>query len=164
MNLITPEPGLLIWSLISFSILVLLLGIFAWKPILQGLKRREETIEYSLKEAERSRMEMANLDKERKVKLEEARVERDNMLQEAKRLRDNIVADAKNVARTEADKILEDARRLIQAEKTAAIEDLKKQVAVLSVEMAGVLMKKELENPEKQQLLVEQLLKEVNFN
>lgn len=164
MNLITPEPGLLIWAFLSFSILVLLLGRFAWRPILQGLKRREETIEYSLREAERSRMEMVNLEKEKKLKLEEARAERDQLLAEAKRLRDSIVADAKNAARTEADKLLQDARKLIETERIAAIEDLKKQVAVLSVEMAGVLMKKELENPEKQQLLVEQMLKEVNFN
>lgn len=164
MELLTPEPGLLIWSLISFTILVALLGKFAWKPILQALKFREETIEFSLKEAERARNEMVNLEKVKKQMMEEAKLERDNLLKQARLLRDSIVDEAKTLARQEAEKVAVSARQQIEAEKIAAIENLKKQVAVLSIEMAGVLLKKELENPDKQQMLVEQYLKEVKFN
>jgi F-type H+-transporting ATPase subunit b len=164
MELLTPDPGLLIWSFLSFTILVAVLGKYAWRPILQALKLREETIEYSLKEAEKARNELVNLEKDKKRLMEEARVERDNMLKEAKVLRDSIVEESKNLARLEAEKIAAVAKQQMESERIAAVEDLRKQVAVLSIEMAGILLKKELESPEKQQKLVEQYLKEVNFN
>jgi F-type H+-transporting ATPase subunit b len=164
MELLTPEPGLLIWSLISFTILVALLGKYAWRPILQALKLREETIEYSIKEAERSRNEMVNLEKLKKQMMEEAKSDRDQLLKEAKALRDSIVEEASSAARNEAEKIIALARQQIENEKIGMIDDLRKQVAVLSVEMAGILLRKELESPDKQQKLIEQYLKDVSFN
>lgn len=164
MELLTPNPGLLIWSLLSFTILVAILGKFAWRPILQALKLREETIDFQLKEAEKARVEVVNLEKVKRQMMEEAKADRDKMLKEAKALRDSVVEEAKTIARQEAEKIATTAKQQIEIERIAAIEDLRKQVAVLSIEMAGMLLKKELENPEQQQKLVEQYLKEVNFN
>jgi F-type H+-transporting ATPase subunit b len=164
MDLLTPEPGLLLWSLISFGLLVFLLGKFAWKPILQALKVREETIEFSLKEAEKARHELVNLEKTKKQLMEEARIDRDNLLKEARDLRNTIIEESRETAKKEAEKILIAARMQIEAEKSMAIDELKKQVALLSVEIAGKILHQELNTANKQQEVINHYLKEVNFN
>lgn len=164
MELLTPEPGLLIWSTISFILLLLLLGRFAWKPILHALKVREETIEFSLKEAEKARHELINLEKTKKQMMEDARIDRDNLLKEAQLLRDAIIEESRMIARKEAEKIMQTTRLQIETEKGMAIEELKNQVAILSVEIAGKLLHQELNSAQKQQEVINKYLKEVNFN
>ncbi len=164
MNLLIPEPGLLIWSIISFLILLALLGKFAWKPIIHALKVREETIEYSLREAEKARMEIVNIEKTQKVMLDQAKVERDEMIKEAKKIRDSLIDEARQAAKTEAEKIMVSAKMQLEIQKQAAIEDLKSQVALLSVEIATRLLQHELENPDRQKQLIESYLNEATFN
>lgn len=164
MNLLIPEPGLLIWSIISFLILLALLGKFAWKPIIHALKVREETIEYSLREAEKARMEIVNIEKTQKIMLDQAKVERDEMIKEAKKIRDSLIDEARQAAKTEAEKIMVSAKMQLEIQKQAAIEDLKSQVALLSVEIATRLLQHELENPDRQKQLIESYLNEATFN
>ncbi|PZX16756.1 F-type H+-transporting ATPase subunit b [Breznakibacter xylanolyticus] len=164
MNLLTPEPGLLIWSSVSFLILLFLLTKYAWKPIIHALRVREETIAYSLREAERARQEMVNIEKTQKQILDQARVERDEMIKEAKEIRDKLVMEARDVAKLEAQKILSAAKSQLEQDKRAAIEDLKKQVALLSVDIASRLLQQELSDPEKQKGLIKNYLNEATFN
>jgi F-type H+-transporting ATPase subunit b len=164
MNLLIPEPGLLIWSIISFLILLALLGKFAWKPIIHALKVREETIEYSLREAEKARMEMVNIEKTQKKMLEQAKVERDEMIKDAKKIRESLIDEARQAARAEAEKIMISAKLQIEMQKQAAIDDLKSQVALLSVDIATRLLQQELENPDRQKQLIESYLSEATFN
>lgn len=164
MHLITPEPGLVLWTTVAFLILMGLLTKFAWKPILHALKVREETIEYSLREAEKARLEVVNIEKTKKQMLEQARSERDLLLKEAREIRNGIVEESKQAARIEAEKIVASARQQIASEKMAVIEDLKKQVAILSVDIAARILEKELEPSIKQQDLINQYLKEVHIN
>ncbi len=164
MNLLIPEPGLLIWSIISFFILLALLGKFAWKPIIHALKVREETIEYSLREAEKARMEMVNIEKTQKIMLDQAKVERDEMIKEAKKIRESLIDEARQAAKAESEKIMISAKLQIEMQKQAAIDDLKSQVALLSVEIATRLLQQELENPDRQKQLIESYLSEASFN
>ncbi len=164
MNLLIPEPGLLIWSIISFFILLALLGKFAWKPIIHALKVREETIEYSLREAEKARMEMVNIEKTQKIMLDQAKVERDEMIKDAKKIRESLIDEARQAAKAEAEKIMISAKLQIEMQKQAAIDDLKSQVALLSVDIATRLLQQELENPDRQKQLIESYLSEATFN
>lgn len=164
MELITPELGLVLWTTFTFLVLLTLLAKFAWKPILHSLKVREETIEYSLREAENARQELVNLEKTKKKYMDEAKSERDTLIKEAKEIKDKMIEEARSGAKTEADKIVKAAQEQIAAEKSAVIEDLKNQVAILSVDIASQILENELKKTEDQQALINKYLSEVSFN
>ncbi|MBL7933129.1 MAG: F0F1 ATP synthase subunit B [Bacteroidia bacterium] len=163
-SLIEPGIGLIFWTTIVFLLLVGILGKFAWKPILGAIKTREEGITKALASAESALKDMRELKAANEVILTQARTERDNMLKEARETKDSIVAEAKQRAQAEYDRIVTSAREQITNEKNAAVAELKKQVAVLSIEIAEKILKSELSNDEKQKTLVTNLMKDVNLN
>lgn len=162
--LTTPGIGLIFWTTIVFISLVLLLGKFAWKPILNSIKSREESIEEALKSAEKAKLEMQALKTGNEKILAEARAERDALLKEARDTKEAIVNEAKTKAKSEAERILSSAREQITNEKNAAITELKNQVATLSIEIAEKILKSELSSDDKQKALVTTLMKDVNLN
>lgn len=164
MELVMPETGLLIWMMITFLIVLILLKKFAWKPILKMIKDREDSIDNALKSAENAKLEMQNLKSDNEKILAQARNERDTMMKEARDMKDQIVGEAKGKAKEEADKILTSAREAIQNEKMAAITELKNQVALLSVDIAEKILKRELSDENKQKDLIGDLLKDTKLN
>jgi F-type H+-transporting ATPase subunit b len=156
--------GLFIWQIVIFVGLIFLLKKFAWKPILDAVNEREEGIKNALLSAENARKEMQNLQADNQRILQEARAERDNMLKEARDMKEKIVADAKNEAQAQGLKMIEQAKSAIQAEKNAAMADLKLQVSTLSLSIAEKLLKDELSNKEAQTKLVEKMLGDVKLN
>ncbi|WP_066630203.1 F0F1 ATP synthase subunit B [Labilibacter marinus] len=162
--LLTPDPGLVFWTTISFAILAFILKKFAWGPILHALNLRNETIEQSLKAAERAKVEVEQLAITRQEMMDDAKNERDDLLKETRELKDKILAEARSGANSEADKIIESARKQIEAEKSAAIKELKKQVAELSVDIASLLIETELKDDNKQKAIIDKYLDNVNFN
>ena len=163
-SLIEPGIGLIFWTTIVFIFLLVILGKFAWKPILNAIRTREESITKALASAESALKDMRELKSANEVILTQARTERDNMLKEARETKDVIVAEAKQKAQSEADRILSSAREQITIEKNAAVAELKKQVATLSIEIAEKILKSELSNDEKQKTLVSNLMKDVTLN
>ena len=163
-SLIEPAVGLIFWTTITFLLLLFILGKFAWKPILNAIKTRENSIETALKSAESALNDMRELKSANEMILTQARTERDAMLKEARETKDSIVAEAKQRAQAEYDRILSSAREQISNEKNAAVAELKNQVAVLSIEIAEKILKTELSNDEKQKALVSNLMKDVNLN
>jgi F-type H+-transporting ATPase subunit b len=164
MDLVTPHIGLIFWMTISFALVVFILGKYAWKPVMKGLKERENSIEDALKAAEKAREEMSQLTFNNEQLIRDAKNERDLMLRDARKIRDNIINDAKVKAEEEAHRIVETAKENIHFEKMAAITDLKNQLAILSIEIAEKLLKEELSKTERQKELVNKLLNEINFN
>ena len=162
--LVSPDPGLFIWSTVAFLLLFFLLSKFAWKPIVKPLDERERSIEDALSRAEKAKEEMAKLTSENELLLKQARIERDEILKQAKVLKDQIVSDAKASAQTEGSKMIEKARIEIENQKFAAIAEVKSQVATLSVEIAEKLLRKQFEDQSRQNALVTDLLKEVKLN
>jgi F-type H+-transporting ATPase subunit b len=162
MDLVTPSFGLFFWTTLSFGILVILLKAFAWKPILNTIKEREESIDNALKSAEKAREEMKNLQADNEKILAEARAERDAMLKEGRELRDKTVEAAKETAKNEAEKIIASAREQIDLEKKAAMTELKNQVAILSVEMAEKILRSELADAKKHEALINEMLQDIN--
>lgn len=162
--LTTPSIGLIFWTSIVFIILLFILTKFAWKPILSAVKSREQKIENALKEAEIAREEIQKLKSDNEKLLQQARAEADEIIKEAREIKDKTIAQAKEEAQKEAQKILRNAQESIEAQKNAAIAEIKQQVATLSIEIASKILKKELSNTDAQKQLVKQMLEDVTLN
>ena len=153
--------GLFFWQSLLFVALLFLLKKFAWKPILEAVNERETSIKDSLSAAEKARDEMQAVQADNKRILKEARAERDALLSEAKTASIQMINQAKEDAKSEADKITAQAQEMIQNEKKAAVDDLKSQVAQLSIEIAEKVLKTELKDKATQEKLVKQLVDEI---
>ena len=164
MDLVTPDFGLIFWTLVTFLLLVYLLSKFAWKPILKMVNDREASIEDALKAAERARDEMKSLQADNEAVLKEAREERERILKEAREMKNKIVSDAKDIAVTEGEKAIASAKSAIAAEKASAIAELKNQAAILSIEIAEKVLGKELSVENKQAEMISKMIDEVKFN
>lgn len=164
MDLITPGLGLLFWQTITFLIVLFVIGKFAWKPIISALHEREKGIEEALGAAEKAKLEMAQLTAENEKIIAEARLERDKMLKEAKTASDKMIAEAKEKASSEGDRLIATAKEAIENEKKAAITEVKNQVAILSVEVAERILRKELSSKGAQKDLIDGLVQEVTLN
>lgn len=163
-SIIDPNPGTIFWMLIIFGIVLFILKKFAWKPILNALKEREESIANALNSAEEAKKEVAGLKADNEKVIAEARRQKDIILKEAKELKEKIVAEAKDKATEEAQKAIEQARQQIDAEKTAAINDIRTQVAELSISIAEKVIKKELSNKGEQEKMVGGLVDNIKLN
>lgn len=164
MNLITPDPGLLFWMLVTFGIVLYILGKFAWKPILKALGERENAITEALDKAEDAKKQMASMQAENEKLLALARTEREAILREAKEMKDSIIAQAKTSADIEGKKMIANAKENIEREKTSAINDLKNQVASYSIEIAERLIRKKLESNKEQDELVNKAINDFHLN
>lgn len=164
MELVTPGIGLIFWMTTTFLIVFFLLKKFAWGPILGMIKDREKSIEDALQKAEIAKEDMKLFQKENEKLMNQAKAERDVMLKEARELRESTINEAKQKASSEAERIMTAARAEIQNEKNQAINDIKNQVAVLSVEIAEKIIKSELSSDQKQKALVDNLLSEIKLN
>ena len=155
--------GLFFWQLFIFVGLVLLLRKFAWKPILDTVNERETSIKNAINAAEEAKNEMALSQANNQKFLKEALVEREALLKEARTNGDEIVAQAKTEAKAEADKIIALAQESIQNEKRAALNELKNQVAQISLDIAEKVIDSELDSKHKQSQLVDKLVKDASL-
>ena len=158
------SPGLFVMQLVILIILLFLMKKFAWKPILNSLEERETGIESALASAENARKEMQNLQADNAALVKEARAERDAIMKDAREIRDNMIAEAKEDAKEVTSKLIESAQASIQQEKQAALAEIKKSVAELSIGIAESVIKKELSNKADQLELVDGILKDVTLN
>ncbi|MGZ8558527.1 MAG: F0F1 ATP synthase subunit B [Chitinophagaceae bacterium] len=164
MKLLTPEFGLLVWTLLAFLIVFFILKKMAWPAIIKGLRDREEGIASSLATAEKVRAEMAQLKNENQELLAAAREERAQLLKEARETKDRIISEAKEQAKTEANKIITETQAAINAQKMAAITDVKNQVGKLVIEVSEKVLRRELGNKESQEAHIKGLVDEVKLN
>lgn len=164
MELVTPNLGTIFWMVIIFGVVAFVLKKFAWKPILNALYEREESIENALKAAEKARQEMANLKAGNEQLLAEARREKENILREAMTLKDGIIAEAKEKASAETKKNIGNARQQIENEKAKAINEMKQQMAEISLMIAEKVIRKEMAGNKQHQEMVNKLIDEIKLN
>jgi len=164
MNLLTPEFGLLIWTLLAFLVVFFILGKFAWPAIVKGLKQREQGIADSLATAEKVRAEMAQLKNENEELLAKAREERGQILREARETKDKIINEAKEQAKIEANKIITESQAAINAQKMAAVIDVKNQVGKMVIEISEKVLRKEMENNASQEAYIKGMIEDVKLN
>ncbi|WP_394906637.1 F0F1 ATP synthase subunit B [uncultured Mesonia sp.] len=164
MDLIKPDFGLFVWQTVVTLILIFLLAKFAWRPILDSIKKREDSINDALDAAEKARLEMQNLKANNEKLLKEAREERDKMLKEAHSIKERMINEASTEAELKASKMISAAQEAIAQEKQAALNEIKQQVAELSIEIAEKVVKKELNSQENHMQLVDNMLADVKLN
>ena len=163
MQLLTPDLGLLIWTLLAFLIVFFILKKFAWPAIIKGLSDREANIAGSIATAEKVKLEMAQLKTENEAFMVKAREERSVMLKEAKDTKDKIISEAKEQAKEIAAKIVADAQVTINEQKMAAITDMKNQVGKLVIEVSEKILRRELSGKAEQETYIKQLADEAKF-
>ena len=164
MDLVTPDIGLIFWTTVSFAILYFILAKFAWKPILGAVNEREKSIKDALSAAEMAKEEMASLKADNEKILNEAKLQRESLLKEAREIRSRIIADAESEATEKANKLIESAKTAIENEKSAAMKELNNTVVDLSLNIAEKLLCKELDNKEKQQENIQEILENTKLN
>ena len=164
MSLITPDFGLFFWMTVVFLAVFFILWKYGFPVIIKMENDRKTFIDESLKNAREANERLANIKIESEAILQEAHTKQAEILKEAAATRDAIVNDAKDKANIEGARIIEDARQLIQKEKEAAIADIRKQVAQLSVEVAEKILRKELSSENKQMDMIARLLDEVTVS
>ena len=163
MDLLKPNFGLLIWTLLAFVIVLFILGKFAWPAIVKGLKQREQTIADSLSTAERIKAEMAMMKSENEVLLAKAREERAQMMKEAREIKDKIISEAKDQAKLDANKIILEAQAAINTQKMAALTEVKNQVGKLVIEVSEKVLRRELGNKQAQEAHIKGLVEDVKL-
>jgi len=164
MSLINPGFGLIIWMTLALFVVLFILKKYAWKPIMNALKERENSIEESLRAADRAKEDMKELKLDNEKLLREAKDERDAILREARKIKDKLIEEAKEKAGIEAGNIVENAKVRIENEKKAALVEIKNTIATYSIEIAEKVLREELKDKKKQEEYIRTLLKETNLN
>jgi len=162
MGLFIPETGLICWMLLVFLVVLFILGKFAWPVITKAIANREKYISDSVLAADEAHAKLDGIKAERDTILAQAREEHNAILKEVQLLKDKLIEDAKTQARAEADKIIADARYSILAEKEQALREVRNQVALLSIGIAGKVLRKNLESDASQTELINKMLDEAN--
>ena len=160
MSLITPDFGLLFWMTLIFGIVFFILAKFGFPVLTDMVRKRQERIEKSLKDADEIEARMAAWKVEQAQMLEDARKQQAVILKEATETKARIVADAKAQAKAEADKLLAEAKTQIAAEKESALRDVRKEIALLSVQVAEKVLRNELSDEGSQRAFIDKLVDE----
>ncbi|MBV9046735.1 MAG: F0F1 ATP synthase subunit B [Solirubrobacterales bacterium] len=161
--LITPNVGLMIWTLLLFGISLFILWKLAFPRISEALDRRQHAIEDSIDAAERTRKEADELLAEYRERLGEARQQAEDIVQRARKAAETHERDATEEAREKREQIMEQARRDIESETRRAIQEIRREVADLTVLATEKVTRKTL-SEEDQRRLVEDALGELDFN
>jgi F-type H+-transporting ATPase subunit b len=163
-SVIKPDFGLLFWTTIIFALFWFLIGRFAFRPIAQALKKREDDIQNSLDEAKKAREEMSNLKAENEALLAEARVERAKILKEAKEAATNFEKEEREKTKEKIQKMMTEAKAQIENQRMAAVTDVKNQIGLMAIEISEKLLKKELKGDAAQEKFVNDLVEDLNIN
>jgi len=155
--LVQVDPGLYIWTIVTFLVLLTLLAKFAWRPLLQSLDARQETIRKSLADAEKARHELERLNQESEAIIRQARVEAESIIGATRADAERLRAELREKARSEADGILKNAERQIQLETARAMEQIRQEAGDLSVAIASKIIQRNLTKADNERLIDEAL-------
>src|SRR5262245_13978683 len=158
--LVQPDPGLFIWTILTFLVLLALLAKFAWRPLLQALESRQESIRKSLDDAETAKQELERLQTESAEIIRQARVEADAIITRSRGAGERLREEIRTKARGEADAIVKNAERQIQLETSRALQQIRGEAVDLSVMIASKLIQRNL-TKEDNERLIEEALKQV---
>lgn len=157
------NPGLIIWTIITFALLVVVLGKFAWKPLLQALQSREQEIADSLKKAEEAKRDAERMMQENKIAMEKASTETARLIAEGRAMAEQLKIDIVAKANESAKKMLDQAKDEITREKESAMAQLRSEVADLSISVAEKILDESLDGA-KQKKMVDKVLQQLQKN
>ena len=158
--LVQPDPGLFIWTILTFLVLVALLAKFAWRPLLVALESRRATIAKSLEDAQKARQELERLQRESAEMMRQARVEAESIVSRSRSDAEALREELKQKSRAEAAAIVKNAEKQIQMETARAIQQIRTETVDLSVAIASKILKRQV-SKEDHEGLIEDTLKQV---
>ena len=147
------EPGLMIWTVVTFLVTFVALRLIAWKPILGALDEREGRIRESLEKAEQAKADAEQAIEENKANMEASLRRSQELVADAGKQADRVRTQAREEARKEARKIIEDGRRQLEVERRVAIEELRTEAASLAIRAAEHLLKKNVGTQDNRRLV-----------
>ena len=159
--LVTPDPGLFIWTIITFLVLVALLAKFAWRPLLAALERREKLIARAIEDSEKARANLERVQQDAARILADARVEGEAIVTRSRAAADRLGEELRQKASAEAAGILKKAEREIQLETTRAIEQVRREAVELSVAIASKILHRNV-SAEDNRALIEDSLRQLD--
>ncbi len=162
MSLITPGFGLFFWMAIVFLIVLAILKKYGFPVIVKMVNDRKSYIDESLRKAHEANEKLANIKAEGEAILQDAREQQAQYIKEAAATRDAIIGKAQDKAREEGNRLLSEANIEIENQKRAAIGDIRKQVATLSVEIAEKILRDKLSSDKAQMDLIDRMLDEIS--
>ena len=162
MSLLTPEVGLIFWMLVAFGVVFFVLAKFGWPIIIQMVDERKKYIDDSLESARQANEKLAKIQEESAALLKQAREQQSQILADAMEQRKQIVEKAQTEATIAGQKILEEAKQQIEVEKEDAIRDIRRQVGLLSVEIAEKVLRQSLKTDKDQMAMIDRLLDEMD--
>ena len=151
--LIQPDPGLFIWTIVTFLVLLALLAKFAWRPLLQALESRQERIQKSLEDAERARQELERLQQESGKIMQQARIEAESIVTQTRADAERLREELKQKAKDEADKVLRNTQQQIQLQTRQAIQQIRHEVADIAVLLASKLLERNIAKEDNARLI-----------
>lgn len=159
--LVQPDPGLFIWTILTFLVLVGLLARFAWRPLLQALEVRQAAIAKSLDDAHRARQELERLQRESAEMMRQARIEAEVIVSRSRSDAEALREELKQKSRAEAAAIVKNAEKQIQLETARAVQQIRKETIDLSVAIASKILRRQV-SKEDHEGLIEETLKQVD--
>lgn len=160
MSFLLPDAGLLFWMLVVFGIVFFILSRYGFPAIIDMVNERKKFIDESVQSAKEANEKLAAINVESQAILKSAHDEQARLLREAATMRDELIKEARERAEKEGEKMLAETRRVIEMEKEDAVRDIRRQVAILSVEIAQKILRRELSDDVKQESVIEQLINE----
>ena len=151
------NPGLIIWTAVTFLVLLLLLRKIAWKPLLNALHLREENIRSSLERAEKAKEEAERVLEENRKNLQNAEEQAQHVIKEGRAAAERMKNDLLERANASSRRMIKQAREEIQREKEAALVELRREVVDLAIQAASKILREEL-NERRQRKVVEEFL------
>jgi len=161
--LVQPDPGLFLWTIFTFLLLLVLLGKFAWKPLLAFLATREETIKTSLENAQTAKKELERLQQESSSIIRKAHGEAESIVSRGWSDAEKVREEMKQKAKTEADAIVKESQRQIELETGRALRQIRSEVADLSIAIASKVIQRNV-SKEDNNRLIEDTLKQIDSN
>ena len=158
--LVQPDPGLYIWTIVTFLVLVSLLAKFAWRPLLEALAKREESIKKSLDDARQTKLELERIHKESAKMLAEARGKADEIVAATREDANRFREELRDKARAEAATIVKNAERQVQAETARALQQIRQEAVGISVTIASKLLERNVSAADNARL-IEETMKQI---
>ena len=161
--LVQPDPGLFIWTILTFLVLLALLAKFAWKPLLQALESRQQSIRKSLDDADRAKMELEKLQQESTRIIQEARINAESIIGQSRSDAEKLREEIKQKAKGEADAILRNAQHQIELQTRQAVLQIRNEVADMAVMIASKVLERNV-SKEDNARLIDETLKQIQVS
>jgi F-type H+-transporting ATPase subunit b len=155
--LVQPDPGLFIWTIITFIVLMALLTKFAWGPLMRALESRQATIRKALDDAQQAKQELEQLHQQSAEIIKKARADAESIIVQSRSDGERVREDLKQKAKADADGLVRNAERQIQLETTRAVQQIRNEAVELSVMIASKLIQRNLSKEDNERLIEEAL-------